>query len=83
MSNVTTITKTAKTYAKDLVERVVWTGLTAGGAVALAAGPGDMFSASFWETVGAASIAAMGSLLKGMAARAFGDKNSASTAKGV
>lgn len=83
MDQITTIAKTAQTYAKDLAERVVWTGLAAGGAVALAAGPADMFSASFWETVGAASLAAMGSLLKGMAARAIGDRNSASTAKGV
>lgn len=78
-----TVVKTAKTYAKDLAERVVWTGLTAASGVALAAGPADMFSASFWETVGVAGIAAAGSLLKGMAAKAFGVKNSASTASGV
>ncbi|MFD5429611.1 hypothetical protein [Streptomyces sp. NPDC127084] len=42
-----------------------------------------MFSASFWETVGAAGIAAVGSLLKGLFARVVGDKNSASTASGV
>ena len=83
MSNVTTITKTAQTYAKDLAERVVWTFLTAAGAVALAAGPGDMFSASLWETVGAAGIAAVGSLLKGLFAKVVGEKNSASTASGV
>jgi hypothetical protein len=80
---VETVVRTAKTYATDLAERVVWTGLTAGAAVALAAGPADMFSASFWETAGAAAIAAAGSLIKGMAARAIGHKNSASTASGV
>jgi hypothetical protein len=81
--DISPIAKTARTYAKDLAERTIWTGLTAGAAVALAAGPGDMFSASFWETVGAAGIAAAGSLLKGVLARAFGDPNSASTARGV
>ncbi|MFG3510259.1 hypothetical protein ACGF5F_32705 [Streptomyces sp. NPDC047821] len=78
-----TVVRTAQTYAKDLAERIIWTFLGAAGAVALAAGPGDMFSASFWETVGAAGIAAAGSLLKGLFARAVGDKNSASTAAGV
>jgi hypothetical protein len=77
------ITKTAQTYAKDLTERILWTFLAAAGAVALAAGPADMFSASFWETVGAAGIAAVGSLVKGLFAKVIGDKNSASTAKGV
>ncbi|MFE2497072.1 hypothetical protein [Streptomyces scopuliridis] len=78
-----TIVKTAATYARDLAERVIWTFLVASGGVALAAGPASMFSASFWETVGAAGIAAVGSLVKGIAARAFDDKNSASTASGV
>ncbi|MFI5755613.1 hypothetical protein [Streptomyces sp. NPDC051569] len=78
-----TVVKTATTYAKDLGERVVWTFLTASGGVALAAGPADMFHASFWQTVGAAGIAAAGSLVKGMVARAFGSRNSASTAPGV
>ncbi|MDJ0460572.1 hypothetical protein [Streptomyces sp. H27-C3] len=78
-----TVVKTATTYAKDLAERVIWTGLTAAAGVALAAGPASMFSATFWETVGVAGIAASGSLLKGMLARAFGDKNSASTVVGV
>jgi hypothetical protein len=42
-----------------------------------------MFHASFWETMAAAGIAAGGTLLKGMLARAFGTKNSASLVKGV
>lgn len=77
------IGKTATAYAKDLAERVVWTFLAASGGVALAAGPADMFHASFWQAVGTAGLAAAGSLIKGIAARAFGDKNSASTVAGV
>lgn len=78
-----TVVKTAATYAKDLAERVVATFVATAAGVAVAAGPGDMFSASFWETVAAAGIAAAGSLLKGMVARAFGSKNSASLVKGA
>lgn len=81
MDNV--IVKTGLTYARDLGERVTWTFLTSASAVALAAGPASMFSASFWETVGAAGLAAAGSLVKGVLARAFGDPNSASTAREV
>ncbi|MDX3230650.1 hypothetical protein [Streptomyces sp. ME19-01-6] len=83
MSNLTTLGKTAQTYAKDLAERVVWTFLTASAGVAVAAGPADMFRVSFWQGVGTAGIAAAGSLLKGVVARVIGDKNSASTAPGV
>ncbi|KPC70092.1 hypothetical protein ADL35_39105, partial [Streptomyces sp. NRRL WC-3753] len=75
--------KTAQTYARDLAERVIWTFLVAAGGVALAAGPGDMFNVTFWETVGTAGIAAVGSLIKGVLARVIGDKNSASTATEV
>lgn len=78
-----TVVKTAATYAKDLVERVLWTFLGAAGAVALAAGPGDMLSASFWETVGTGGIAAVVTLVKGLGARLVGAKNSASTVAGV
>lgn len=77
------LAKTAQTYAKDLGERVLWTFLVASGGVALAAGPADMFSASFWQTVGTAGLAAVGSLVKGVVARFVGDKNSASTVSGV
>lgn len=78
-----TVVKTAGTYARDLAERTLSTAVVAAGGVAIAAGPADMFHASFWQTVGAAAIAAAGTLLKGMVARAFGSKNSASLAKGV
>ncbi|MFF7023067.1 hypothetical protein ACFY97_18940 [Streptomyces klenkii] len=79
----TNIIRTARTYATDLAERVIWTFLLAAGSVALAAGPGDMFDLSFWQTVGTAGIAAAGSLLKGILARAIGDPNSASTSTSV
>ncbi|MEU9643589.1 hypothetical protein [Streptomyces sp. NPDC048188] len=75
--------KTARTYAVDLIERVLWTFLGAAGAVALAAGPADMLSVSFWEGTGTAGFAAVVTLVKGIAARLIGPKNSASTAPSV
>ncbi|MFS8200468.1 hypothetical protein ACLVWQ_17500 (plasmid) [Streptomyces sp. CWNU-52B] len=78
-----TVVKTAASYGRDLAERTLATFVVAASGVGIAAGPADMFHASFWQTVGAAGIAASGSLLKGMLARAFGAKNSASLAKGV
>lgn len=78
-----TVIKTAKTYGRDLAERTLATFVVAAGGVATAAGPADMFHASFWQTMGAAGITAAGTLLKGMLARAFGTKNSASLARGV
>lgn len=83
LPDVDTVVKTAGTYARDLAERTLATAVVAAGGVAIAAGPADMFHASFWQTMGAAGIAAAGTLLKGMAARAFGVTNSASLAKGV
>lgn len=83
LPDVDTVVKTAASYARDLAERTAATFVVAAGGVATAAGPADMFHASFWQTMGAAGIAAAGSLLKGMLARAFGTKNSASLAKGV
>ena len=81
--STSTIVKTGKTYAKDLAERVLWTGATAVGGVLVASGPADMLTTSFWESVGVAGIIAAGTLLKGLAARLLGDPNSASTARGV
>ncbi|MGQ4351995.1 hypothetical protein [Streptomyces drozdowiczii] len=78
-----TVLKTAKTYGRDLAERTLATAVVAAGGVAIAAGPADMFHASFWETMATAGIAAAGTLLKGVLARAFSVKNSASLAKGV
>ncbi|MCX4780047.1 hypothetical protein [Streptomyces sp. NBC_01264] len=77
------IIKTGATYAKDLAERILWTGTVAVGGVLIAAGPADMLHGSFWQSVGTAGIIAAGTLVKGLAARLFGDKNSASTARGV
>jgi hypothetical protein len=82
-ADVDTVVKTAGTYARDLAERTVATFVVAASGVGIAAGPADMFHASFWQTMGAAGITAAGTLLKGMLARAFGSKNSASLAKGV
>ena len=81
--DVQTVVKTAATYARDLAERVAATFVVSAAGVAVAAGPGDMFNASFWETVGAAGIAAAGSLIKGVIARFVGARNSASAASGV
>ncbi|MEV0915415.1 hypothetical protein AB0I93_14240 [Streptomyces sp. NPDC049967] len=78
-----TVLKTAKTYGRDLAERTLATAVVAAGGVAIAAGPADMFHASFWETMATAGIAAAGTVIKGMLARAFGTRNSASLAKGV
>lgn len=83
LPNVQTVVKTARTYAVDLVERVLWTFLLAAAGVALAAGPADMLNVSFWKTVGVAGLAAVGSLVKGVVARVIGNSNSASTAPGV
>ncbi|MFZ3494634.1 hypothetical protein ACODT5_15645 [Streptomyces sp. 5.8] len=77
------VIRTGKTYAKDLAERVLWTGATAVGGVLVASGPADMLTTSFWESVGVAGLIATGTLLKGLAARLLGDPNSASTARGV
>ena len=83
LPDVDTVVKTANTYARDLAERTVWSFLGGATAVTVAAGPVDMFHASFWQAVGAGGLTAAFALLKGFAARAFGSKNSASTAKGV
>lgn len=76
-----TVVKTATTYVKDLVERVLATFLVTAAGIAVTAGPADMLDATFWEGVAASAIAAVASLLKGMVARAFGVKNSASLVK--
>ena len=78
-----TVVKTAATYGRDLAERVVWSFLGGATAVVVAAGPADMLSASFWQAVGAGGLTAAFTLLKGIAARAIGQRNSASTAPGV
>lgn len=77
------LVKTARTYAQDLAERVIWTFLATVAGVALAAGPADMLHASFWQAAGAAGLTAVMTLVKGLAARYVGNRNSASTVRGV
>lgn len=83
LPDVDTVVKTASTYARDLAERTVWSFLGGATAVSVAAGPADMFHASFWQAVGAGGLAAAFAVLKGVAARIVGEKNSASTVAGV
>jgi hypothetical protein len=83
LPDINTVVKTAKTYAIDLGERVVWSFLGGTTAVIVAAGPADMFNASFWQAAGTGGVAAVVSLVKGFAARWVGARNSASTASGV
>jgi hypothetical protein len=83
LPDVDTVVKTGATYARDLAERVVWSFLGGATAVTVAAGPADMLNASFWQSVGAGGLAAAFALLKGVAARIVGEKNSASTVAGV
>lgn len=77
------IVKTSATYAKDVAERTVWTFAVAVGGLLVASGPADMLHAGFWQSVGTAGLVATGTFVKGLAARLIGDRNSASTAKGV
>lgn len=83
LPSVDTVVKTARTYAKDLTERVIWTFLGGTTAVVAAAGPADMLHASFWQAAGVGGLAAVVSLVKGLGARLVGTKNSASTVSGV
>jgi hypothetical protein len=80
---VNTVVKTAKTYGRDLAERVTWSFLGGTAAVVTASGPADMFHASFWQAAGTGGLAAVVSLVKGLAARWVNVRNSASTASGV
>lgn len=83
LPDVNTVVKTAKTYGRDLAERVVWSFLGGTTAVVAASGPADMFHASFWQAAGVGGLAAVVSLVKGLGARWVGLRNSASTASGV
>lgn len=80
MSDITVTAKTAKTYARDLAERVGSTFLGAFlGGIAIT----QPLDGSMWYAAGAGGVGAVWSLLKGLAARLRSDKNSASLAKGV
>lgn len=75
-----TVIKGATTYARDLAERVVSTGLQAfvGGLVLT-----QPFDIGMWQAAGVAGVAAATSLVKGLVARWRDVTNSASLAKGV
>ena len=75
-----TVLKTGKTYARDLLERVVTTFLQAfiGGIVVT-----QPLNGSMWYAAGAGGVGAVLALLKGLVARWRDVTNSASLAKGV
>lgn len=83
LPSVDTVVKDAKTYAIDLGERIAATFFVATGGVLVTATAGSVGTVSFWQAVAAGGVAAAGSLVKGILARAFGSKDSASLAKGV
>lgn len=83
LPNTSTVIKDAKTYAIDLAERVVATFAVATGGVLVTANAGNVGHLTFWQSVAAGGVAAAGSLVKGILARAFGEKDSASLARGV
>jgi hypothetical protein len=75
-----TVVKTAATYGRDLLERVVSTFLQAFLAGIVVTQPLD---GSMWYAAGAGGIGAVLALVKGLVARVRDVTNSASLAKGV
>ncbi|MEU5716548.1 hypothetical protein AB0G71_12285 [Streptomyces sp. NPDC020403] len=75
-----TVLKGAKTYARDLLERVLVTFLQAGIAGVVITQP---LNGSMWYAAGAGGVGAVLALLKGLVARWRDVTNSASLAKGV
>ncbi|MEV6790912.1 hypothetical protein AB0M87_02700 [Streptomyces sp. NPDC051320] len=75
-----TVIKTAKTYGRDLLERVLSTFLQAGIAGVVVTQP---LNGSMWYAAGAGGIGAVLALGKGLFARWRSVTNSASLAKGV
>lgn len=75
-----TVLKTAQTYGRDLLERVITTFLQAGIAGIVVTQPVD---GSMWYAAGAGGVGAVLALLKGLIARWRDVTNSASLAKGV
>jgi hypothetical protein len=76
----------AATYIRDLVERVVFTFLQAFGAALVAGGWFDVAhlrDLSIVQSAGLAGIAAVLAVIKGVIAKAVGNKESASLAPGV
>ncbi|MFJ3590148.1 hypothetical protein ACIQUY_32010 [Streptomyces sp. NPDC090231] len=75
-----TVIKTAATYGRDLLERVLTSflgGFTAGLVIT------QPLDGSMWYTAASGGVAAAFSLLKGLAARLRDTRNSASLARGV
>lgn len=75
-----TVIKGAKTYTRDLLERVLTTFLQAGIAGIVVTQPLD---GSMWYAAGAGGVGAALALVKGLLARVRDITNSASLAKGV
>ncbi|MET9583665.1 holin [Streptomyces sp. NPDC006539] len=75
-----TVIKGAKTYARDLAERVVATFVQAFLGAFVLTQPLDLH---MWQAAAVAGVAAAASLLKGLAARWRDVTNSASLARGV
>ncbi|MGW4493731.1 holin [Streptomyces sp. NPDC004376] len=80
LPDVDTVVKTARTYARDLAERVVTTFLQAFVGALVLTSPFDLH---MWQAAAMGGVAAALSLIKGMIARARSVANSASLAKGV
>lgn len=75
-----TVIKTARTYGRDLLERVLVTFLQAGIGGIVITQPLD---GSMWYAAGAGGVGAVLALVKGLLARARDVTNSASLARGV
>lgn len=75
-----TVVKTAATYGRDLVERVIGTFLQAFIGALVVTQPLNL---GMWRTAALAGVAAAVSLVKGLVARWRDVSNSASLAKGV
>lgn len=78
--DVETVLKSASTYGRDLLERVLSTFLQSAIAGIVVTQPLD---ASMWYAAGAGGVGAALALLKGLVARVRDVTNSASLAKGV
>lgn len=80
LPDVQTVIKTAKTYGRDLLERTASTFVQGfiGGVVVT-----QPLDASMWYAAATGGVAAVLALIKGIAARARAESNSASLAKGV
>ncbi|MFB7212690.1 hypothetical protein [Streptomyces sp. NPDC056255] len=75
-----TVIKGARTYARDLAERVIATFLQAFVGALVLTQPLDLH---MWQSAAVAGVAAAGALLKGLVARWRDVTHSASLAKGV